>query len=124
MIPKKITLKKKVAMVMCLGKLHNYCVDERESSISPLTQGDEATSIELEGAVPLQSYFTNTTEGHLTGQQGLPMQLMDAGNHYPRHVLAGLRRHKERQEKWTSMLPRERMNLNVADKQLQRQTID
>lgn len=121
MIPKKISLKKTVAMVMCLGKLHNYCIDERESSISPLTPGDEAT-IELEGAVPLQSYPANTIRGHLTGQQGLPMQLMDAGNHYE-DMSRALRRQQERQDKWT-MLPRERMYLSVADKQLQRPTID
>ena len=81
MIPKKITLKKTVALVMCLAKLHNFCIDERETSISPLTAVDEAT-IELDGAVPLQHYDADTDEGQFTAQQGLPLQLIDAGNHF------------------------------------------
>jgi hypothetical protein len=50
----------------CIGhvsrKLHNFCINERESIISPMIANDEA-NIELEGAVPLQSYNSNTPEG-------------------------------------------------------------
>ena len=74
-------MKKTVALVMCLAKLHNFCIDERETSISPLTAVDEAT-LELNGAVPLQQYDADTAEGQFTAQQGLPLQLIDAGNHF------------------------------------------
>jgi hypothetical protein len=75
MIPKNITLKRSVALVMCLAMLHILCIDERETTISPLTATDEAT-IELERAVPLQPYGSNTPEGQHTSDQPLPISLI------------------------------------------------
>ena len=123
MIPKKITLKKTVALVMCLAKLHNFCIDERETSISPLTAVDEAT-IELDGAVPLQHYDADTDEGQFTAQQGLPLQLIDAGNHFD-DMPVSVRRQRKRelqrvQRELDEMLPRDRMHFIVRNKQLRR----
>jgi DDE superfamily endonuclease len=119
-IPKRITLKKTVALVMCLGKLHNYCIDERDTSISPLIATDEAT-LELGGAVPLQPYDSRTSEGQLTNQLPLPMQLMGGGNHF-KDLPRSARRRIERQlqKQFDAMLPREKMLLVVEHKQLQR----
>lgn len=122
MIPKNITLKRTVALVMCLARLHNYCIDERETIISPLTATDEAT-IELEGAVPLQPYGWDTPEGQHTSNQPLPMQLIGAGNHF-HDMPANVRRQRQRDylRQMDKMFPRDRMLLSVRDKQLQRPT--
>ena len=122
MIPKNISLKRTVALVMCLAKLHNFCINERESIISPMIANDEA-NIELEGAVPLQSYNLNTPEGQHTSQQPLPMQLLGAGNHFndmSRRVCRA--RDQDLRCQMDEMLPCERMLLSVSGKQLQRPT--
>jgi hypothetical protein len=119
MIPKRITLKKTVVLVMCLGRLHNYCIDERDTSISPLIATNKAT-LELGGAVPLQPYDSRTSEGQLMNQLPLPMQLMGGGNHYEdlfRNAWGRIERQLQRQ--FDAMLPREKMMLVVEHKQLQ-----
>ena len=80
MVPKQITLKRTVALVMCLAKLHNFCIDERGSNNSPIMACDEA-NLELEGAVSLESYNSNTAEGQHS-QQALSLKLIGAGNHF------------------------------------------
>jgi hypothetical protein len=119
MIPKQVTLKRTVALVMCLAKLHNFCIDERDGGVSQIMARDEA-NLELEGAVPLESYNSNSAEGQHS-QQPLPLQLIGAGNHFqdmPASVRRQRRRDLIRMDK--NILPRERLLASIRDKQLER----
>jgi len=79
-IPKNISLRRTIAMVICLAKLHNFCIDERDNNVESLLAIDEL-SIERRGAFRLQQYNQSTIEGiHTTNS--LPLQLIGAGNHF------------------------------------------
>jgi hypothetical protein len=124
-MPKNVTLKKTVAIVMCLAKLHNYCINERESAICPMTAGDEA-NIEMDGAVPLQEYPANSWTRRFTDQR-LPRQLIGGGDHFD-DMSRNARRQRIRElrhrlEELDKMLPRDRLHLLVRDKQLKRPDI-
>lgn len=72
-LPKRITLKKTVALVTCLAKLHNFCISQRDRQCA-IYAPDEAC-IELHGAVPMQ-YVQHA------GNQLIPVQLLGAGEHF------------------------------------------
>jgi hypothetical protein len=68
-IPSCISIKKTTALVMCLCRLHNFCIDQSDIKISSNTGGDDL-NIALEGGVPLE------------GVGNLPDQLIGGGCHF------------------------------------------
>lgn len=105
-MPKQITVKKTIAMVICLAKLHNFCIDERDKQ-HQMYAPDEA-NIELFGAVPLQ------TVQH-SGLQRVPVQLLDGGNHFDDVTPAGRRRRQRVGRNNAQVpLPREQMLEKVS----------
>ena len=77
-IPMGVTIKKTVALVLALAKLHNYCIDCNDSRVAPSTPSDEWRS-EVHGAVLL----VDTTEDHNNLDGGVtPRQLLDGGHHF------------------------------------------
>ena len=82
-LPKHISVKKTVALVTCLAKLHNFCIDERDNH-DTIYAPDEAY-IELHGAVPMQAV-------QHAGHQLIPVQLLGAGDHFDDVTADGRRR--------------------------------
>ena len=107
-LPKKVAVKKAVALVLALGKLHNFCTDEQES-IEILTAHD-ISHIEQGGGVPLELDFdTNIL---------VPRQLLNGGHHFE-----GLDRNacRRRQHQFNNIeLPFERLLALVVDQDLRR----
>ena len=71
-LPKKVTVKKAIALVLALARLHNFCIDEKQGIEIPTAQ--DACNIEQEGAAPLEvDPATNIS---------IPRQLLDGGAHF------------------------------------------
>jgi hypothetical protein len=68
-MPCGITITKTTALTMCLCKLHNFCIDNKEPKASNGTFNDVAFT-SAEGGVPLD------------GEDLRPSQLMDGGEHF------------------------------------------
>jgi hypothetical protein len=109
-MPKGVSIRKTVAMVMALAKLHNYCIDQKDSDVQSMTAQDEGYIEEL-GAVPLE--YDARTNGQL-----IPRQLIGGGEHFE-----GIDRNERRRQNRSFSgieLPRERLHAIVLDKGLQR----
>jgi DDE superfamily endonuclease len=107
-LPKKITVKKSVSMILALTRLHNFCIDERQP-IEEMTARD-ACHIEREGAVPME------VDGRTDVL--LPTQLIGGGDHFegvPRSVRRRVQRSFE-----GIQLPRDRLHARIMDLDLQR----
>jgi hypothetical protein len=77
-IPMGVSIKKTVALVIALAKLHNYCIDCDDTAVAPATAADEWRS-EVHGAIPL----VPIVEDHRNLDVGItPRQLLDGGNHF------------------------------------------
>lgn len=75
-IPMRVSLKKTIALVIALAKLHNFCIDENEVHVPPCGAADELET-EMQGGIPLESTQTPTGSPVL-----LPRQLIDGGLHF------------------------------------------
>jgi hypothetical protein len=108
-LPKQVTVKKTVALVLALAKLHNFCIDERQS-VDAATARD-TSHIEQVGGVPLVAIEHDENIF-------VPRQLLGAGEHFE-----GIDRNERRrlQRSFTNIqLPRERLLALVLDAGLQR----
>ena len=73
-----VSIKRTVALVLALAKLHNYCIDQSDNSDLTYVANDERLH-ELNGAVPLVA----TQDLQSTGNNDvIPEQLMDGGHHF------------------------------------------
>ena len=75
-IPMRVPLKKTIALVIALAKLHNFCIDEREGHALPLSARDELRT-EMQGGIPLDTSTTRNGSRELT-----PRQLLDGSHHF------------------------------------------
>jgi hypothetical protein len=123
-MPRGLSIGRIIALVNCLAKLHNFCIDEvdgvkirnRESTLLPQLDVDTNNIMNNEdGFVPMEA-SNNNHHGLL-----LPRALMDAGHHFsdiPRNV----RRQSERMNS-EGNLPRQRLLQQVVDSHLVRPNI-
>jgi hypothetical protein len=107
-LPKRVTVKKAVSLVLALARLHNFCMDENQS-IENLPARDTA-HIEQFGGVPL--------EVDLDTNQAIPRQLLGGGDHFD-DMDRNERRRRQRQFN-NILLPRERLLAAVVDQDLRR----
>ena len=115
--PVQYTIKKTLATVSCLCKLHNFLIDRRlgvdnteQETIAEITPQDEL-NITVEGGVPL--------EGVGTSQDVVPGQLLGSGEHFdddPRYAL----RRRITQMHGDNMLPRACLLNHVMERGLRR----
>jgi hypothetical protein len=113
-MPRKITVKKTVALVTCLAKLHNFCIDERDKQ-DRIYAPDEAY-IEMHGAVPLDSV---TNADH----QQIPVQLLGGGDHFDDITRADRRRRvRLGMNNSNGLLPRQRMLMEKSNLGVSRPT--
>ena len=87
-IPKGITLRKTTAMVLALAKIHNYCIEQKDTNILPMTAADELRLMSNEmGSVSLDD---TATVDNVSGEgRSIPRQLLGAGEHFedvPREI--------------------------------------
>ena len=61
-----VTLRKSVALVLSLAKLHNFCINFDDTHVLPQTATDERQN-ELQGAIPL----VQTQQSESQGQQDI-----------------------------------------------------
>lgn len=72
-IPRGITIKRTVAMVNALAKLHNFCIDEKEADVPALPPRDLVRVMTNErGFLPMEE----------SGPPLPPRQLLDGGDHF------------------------------------------
>ena len=108
-MPVGITLAKTTALVYCLFKLRNYCIDEREHVKLPTFQ-DTAT-ISMVGGVPME----RSRWGHLA-----PDQLLGGGHHTDDGTDRYFRRSQQVQSMGLQDMPQQTMLQVVIDKDLTR----
>ena len=118
-IPMQVSIKKTIALVIALFKLHNFCIDEHDL-VPPVGAVDELRT-EMRGGVPLETTPTLTSNGR---RVLLPRQLMDGGFHFD-DVDQGYRRNRRRQYRSQAhalhrQLPRDFLHDVVAEANLTR----
>ena len=105
-IPSGVSLRKTTALVMALGKLHNFCIDRTDTNILPSTEGDELDLLSRDtGSIPLEA--TNGNEGGSTDDNLIPRQLIGGGDHFE-DIPRGVREVRRRMYQ-DVRLPRERL---------------
>ena len=103
-IPKGISLRKTIAMVLALAKIHNFCIDQTDTNILALTDADELRLLSNElGSVPLD----DIEDSDETTDHRIPTQLIGAGEHFE-DVPRGIREIRRRSYS-EIRLPRERL---------------
>ncbi len=71
-----VSVKKTVALVCALGKLHNFCIDNESDNVPMPTPADE-WEIEMDDGVPLVP-----APGAQSTRDVVPDQLLDGGDHF------------------------------------------
>ena len=115
-IPMNISLKRTIALVIALAKLHNFCIDEKDLKVPAVPPIDELRT-EMQGGVPLET----TT---MTGRNPIPRQLIGGGNHFDDMDRASRRRRVRQYEHEAQashqQLPRDRLHDLIAEANLRR----
>ena len=110
-----ISLKKTIALVIALAKLHNYCIDEKDEVVPPVSAVDELR-IEIRGGIPLE------TTPMSSGGESIPCQLIDGGNHFDDMDQARrrsrVRQYRSQAQAINQQLPRDRLHDLVAEANL------
>ena len=129
--PMRFKMRKNIAVVACLCRIHNWLIDKRVGPVSSLTipgpTDDDALAMTLEGAVPME-----TRTGHRKNEK-LPNQLLDGGHHFDDDPLRTIRRRKLRATRAKTYagitdanrfepegLPRDNMRMKVSEMGLER----
>ena len=95
-MPKKYSIKKIMAIVSCLCRLHNFLIDDKKDHSPVPSSEEDEWNLTVSGAVPLERNHNGIM---------LPLQLMDAGHHHNDDPLR-LRRERRRDQ---PTLPRAEM---------------
>ena len=121
-MPKGVTIRKTTALVVALAKLHNFCINQKDTNIAPMTAADELRLMTNEiGSIVLENSTAVGDDGNVDGanEYMIPRQLIGAGDHFedvPREV-----RDSRRRSFLDSRLPRERQSEDyVQDNNYQR----
>jgi len=120
-IPMNVSVRKTVALVLCLAKLHNYCIDADDTVVLSSTAADEWQH-EINGAVPMEATDHYDSNGGMT-----PHQLLDGGNHFD-DIGISSRYNRQRRYNYLSAiegtpLPRDRLHDLVASVGLTRPSL-
>ena len=111
-IPMGVSIKKTVALVLALAKLHNYCINCNDSD-APSATASDAWRSELNGAEPLVA----TTEHYDSNRGVTPHQLLHGGHHSDDLGINGRRIRQQRYDRRATnageLLPRDTMHLMV-----------
>lgn len=114
-LPSSVGLERITALVMCMCKLHNFCIDcrldkERIPSIPEVTAKDNACIV-TRGGFRLQSRVDNPY---------YPEELLHGGEHFDDFTASEIKEIKRRMARTAKQLPRDMMLEMVERKGLQR----
>ena len=116
-MPKGLRIKRIIALVNALAKLHNFCIDEKDDCsadrlLNPLSNDTLHIMSDVNGFVPLEA---GREHGTL-----LPRALMDGGHHFS-DIPRSIRRQLERQLLLgSSLAPRQQLLEQVINSHLKR----
>ena len=121
-IPMNVSIRKTVALVLCLAKLHNYCIDADDNVVLPCTASDEWQH-EVNGAVPMEETEHSDSSGGIT-----PRQLLEGGHHFD--DIGGITGRYNRQRRYNYICenqgvtqPRDRLHDSIASMGLTRPSL-
>jgi hypothetical protein len=106
-IPMNVSIAKTCALVLALAKMHNFCIDANDVAAEP-TRND-AVTMELNGAVPLQDIVMGNNSGRV------PSQLLGGGHHMDGLASTVRRQTNYRNRNQPSQLPRSIMHNQVME---------
>jgi DDE superfamily endonuclease len=111
-IPPNISTAKTTALVMCLCRLQNYCIDHNDINV-PTARHSDMLAISLEGGIsnPDSEAAINSNAEYR------PVELLDGGNHQNDYNRYQYRQYRVNNE---TISPREKMLAMVIDKDLKR----
>ena len=105
-MPRKYTLRKIMAVVSCLCRLHNFLIDDKDDLAPVSVTEEDEWSLAVSGAAPLV----------VRNGIRLPVQLVDAGHHHEDDP------HRSRRDRGVdpSALPRVKLLAEVVERNLRR----
>jgi hypothetical protein len=83
-IPVNVTIKKTVALILALAKLHNYCIKVEDGQSDLTYTANSKWNSELNGSVPLVPATAPDLSEDISSAYNkdvLPMQLLHGGEH-------------------------------------------
>ena len=81
-IPCGISIRKTTSLVLALAKIHNFCIDQDDTSILPSTSVDELRlASQTNGSVPLE-HLDGDNDDMADDNTTVPRQLIDGGDHF------------------------------------------
>jgi hypothetical protein len=116
-IPRGITIKRTVAMVSALAKLHNFCIDENEDDVPALSPRDLVNVMANESG-----FLPSPDESAANSGRDVPLSrqlLLDGGNHFDDYIPRD-ERPRPRDTKTAVVLPRELLLEHVIDSHMVR----
>ncbi|KAL7483798.1 hypothetical protein ACHAW6_009449 [Cyclotella cf. meneghiniana] len=116
--PLSVSILRVPPLIMCLMKLHNYCIDSKTSSTPSTLLNDERSINRMASSRGSTQTTRNATAVQLDSR-GIPVDLVGAGHHF--HDLFRNRRPVVTAE---TEIPMELMRRQVALKGLKRPTVD
>lgn len=106
-LPVGLTISKSTALVFCLCKLHNFCIDRQDSEVLPSTAQDTA-NVATHGGIPLE------------GETNRPSQLLDDGELVHEATRTMLQQRRRAATSSGEELPHEKLLHIVQEQNLQR----
>lgn len=108
-IPQGVSIAKTTSLVLCLCKLHNYCIDQKQTTVPLPTDQDSATiSIGGGGGAQLEDIPDESSD---SGDDSRPSGLLNGGDHFDDYGREIRRRDETRaateQQESSLVLPRD-----------------
>jgi DDE superfamily endonuclease len=118
-VPCGVSIRKTISLVVALGKLHNYCIDQTDTSILPATPVDQCRLMtQMGGFVPLDQLVADNDEMNNNNNEmaddntTVPTQLLGGGEHFD--DVPGEVRQAARRRYNGVRLPRERLAEDIV----------
>jgi hypothetical protein len=81
-IPFGISIRKTISFLLALAKIHNFCIDQDNTSILPSTSVDKLRLVsQTNGSVPLE-HLDGDYDDMADDNTTVPRQLIDGGEHF------------------------------------------
>jgi hypothetical protein len=80
-MPLNITIVRTVAMVNCLARLHNFCIDEA-NRLGEVSHVEEQLLLDLENMINNPDGYVLLMMDNNHDGIAIPVELMDAGHHF------------------------------------------
>jgi hypothetical protein len=81
-IPCGISIRKTTSLVLALAKIHNFCIDQNETSMIPSTSVDELRSASQANALVPLELFNGDYDDMADGNTTVPRQLIGGGEYF------------------------------------------